>query len=650
MPTTTDTIGRVLSDRYRIESALGSGASAHVYAAWDVTLHRRVAVKMLHPALAEDTSFLRRFRSEAQAAAALAHPHVLSVFDWGEDDGGPFLVLEFLGGGSLRDMFDDGRRLSISQTVSIGIQAADGLSYAHGRGFVHRDVKPANLLFDTDGRLRVGDFGLARALAEASLTEPEGAAVGTARYAAPEQALGNAVDGRADVYSLALVLYEAMTGMVPFTADTTVSTLMARVGAPLPGHDALGPLAELLIEAAAPDPERRLDAAGLAARLRALATTLPAPDPLPLSLVARPPRHAEAVESLTERDPTQHAPLASPPLVYGPTTGRPSRAGDDADVLDLAAAVGVAEAGSTARRRAGPRRPARRWPWVTAVVVLTLALVGAGATYAAERTKLFTPSHRVASVTGLTLPQATSRLRAQHMSVRIAARRPSTTVPAGVVLRMIPAAGTSLKEGTAVGVVLSSGPPPVVVPALANVTGDCAAVTSVLTAAGLKATCGHTPSTTVALGTVIDWDPRGTVPLGSTVVVTVSSGPPIVTIPSLTGSTCAGATSTLHALGLQVTCTDQYSDTVATGEVISWSPTGSAPAGSTVAVVASKGPAPVPVPDVRGLPVPDAINELQSSGLVVGTITGPYGGRVGSTSPAGGTSVSRGATVDITSK
>src|SRR3974390_2400791 len=134
MPITTDSIGRVLSGLYRIESALGTGASAHVFAAWDVTLQRRGAVKVLHPGLASDAAFLRRFRSEAQSAAALAHPHVLAVFDWGEDDSGPFLVLEYLGGGSLRDMLDDGRRLSISQVVSIGIQASDGLAYAHGRG------------------------------------------------------------------------------------------------------------------------------------------------------------------------------------------------------------------------------------------------------------------------------------------------------------------------------------------------------------------------------------------------------------------------------------------------------------------------------------------------------------------------------------
>jgi serine/threonine protein kinase len=277
MSTITESIGRVLAGRYRIESALGSGASANVFAAFDTTLQRRVAVKVLHPALAADGGFLRRFRAEAQAAAALANAHVLAVHDWGEDAQGPFLVLEFLGGGSLRDMLDEGTRLSLSQAVSVGAQAAEGLAYAHARGFVHRDVKPANLLFDEEGRLRIADFGLARALAEAALTEPAGTTVGTARYAAPEQALGHRVDGRADVYSLALVLYEAVTGVVPFTSDTTIATLMARVGASLPGHDGLGPLAAVLSEAATPEAEDRLDAAALATRLHELAEELPDP-------------------------------------------------------------------------------------------------------------------------------------------------------------------------------------------------------------------------------------------------------------------------------------------------------------------------------------------------------------------------------------
>ncbi|MGZ4692738.1 MAG: protein kinase domain-containing protein, partial [Acidimicrobiales bacterium] len=204
----TDRVGQVLSDRYRLLAPIGTGASASVYLADDVTLRRRVAVKILHDALSGDEAFLRRFRAEAQAAAALNHPHIMSVFDWGHDDV-PFLVTEYLGGGSLRTMLDLRRTLSPAQALQVALQASRGLEYAHGRGFVHRDIKPANLLFDEEARLRIADFGLARALAEAAWTEPNGAVLGTARYASPEQARGERLDGRSDVYSLALVVVEA---------------------------------------------------------------------------------------------------------------------------------------------------------------------------------------------------------------------------------------------------------------------------------------------------------------------------------------------------------------------------------------------------------------------------------------------------------
>src|SRR5580692_3213413 len=253
MPLISDSIGRVLGKRYRLLSALGTGASAHVYLAEDVSLQRHVAVKVLQPGLATDEAFLKRFRAEARSVASLNHPHVLRVFDWGDDTDGPYLVLEYLGGGSLRDLLDRDIRLSLSQAAQLGTEVAQGLAYAHLRGLVHRDIKPANLLFDEEGRVRVADFGVARALAEAAWTEPAGAMIGTARYISPEAAEGKPVDGRADVYSLALVLYEAVTGTVPFVTDTTMGTLAAR-----------------------------LDAAGLAARLGALAAALPTPAPLPL--------------------------------------------------------------------------------------------------------------------------------------------------------------------------------------------------------------------------------------------------------------------------------------------------------------------------------------------------------------------------------
>ena len=302
----TAEIGRVLGGRYRLIAPIGMGASAQVYLADDVRLRRRVAVKMLHDALADDTEFLRRFRAEARAAAALSHPNVMAVYDWGDEDL-PYIISEYLGGGSLRGLLDQGNLLTPSQALAVGLEATRALDYAHRRGFVHRDIKPANLLFGDDHRLRIADFGLARALAEAAWTEPQGAVLGTARYASPEQAKGETLSGKADVYSLALVLVEAVTGSVPFVADTTLGTLMARVDRNLEVPEELGPLAAIIARAGLADPEERIDARTLAAGLLRAAKALPRPGTLPLA-GALPP----AGEAIVDSDPTLHAPGVVP--------------------------------------------------------------------------------------------------------------------------------------------------------------------------------------------------------------------------------------------------------------------------------------------------------------------------------------------------
>ncbi|MFN8041344.1 MAG: protein kinase [Acidimicrobiales bacterium] len=306
-------IGQVLGGRYRLLTPIGTGASASVFLADDVTLRRRVAIKLLHPALADDDAFLRRFRAEAQAAAALNHPHVMSVYDWNGDDETPFLVMEYLEGGSLRALLDAGDRLSPSQALLVGLETARGLDYAHRRGFVHRDIKPANLLFDEEARVRIADFGLARALAEAAWTEPMGAVLGTARYASPEQARGESLDGRSDVYSLAIVLIEAVTGLVPFAVDTTIGTLMARVDRDLPVPDGLGPLTPVLEAAGRCHPRDRLDAAEFGAALLLAAEGLDRPEPLPLAGAL-----ADGAQLVVDRDPTEvQAEPAAPASVVG---------------------------------------------------------------------------------------------------------------------------------------------------------------------------------------------------------------------------------------------------------------------------------------------------------------------------------------------
>jgi eukaryotic-like serine/threonine-protein kinase len=712
MSTVAESIGRVLAGRYRIESVLGTGASAHVFCAWDVTLRRRVAVKMLHPVLASDSAFLRRFRSEAQAAAALTHPHVLAVYDWGEEGGGPFLVMEFLAGGSLRDLLDEGSRLSVSQAAAVGAQASQALAYAHGRGFVHRDIKPANLLFDEEGRLRIADFGLARALAEAAWTEPSGATLGTARYAAPEQALGNRVDGKADVYSLALVLYESVTGLVPFAADTTLSTLMARVGARLPGHDALGPLAKVLEAATVPDPELRLGASQLSKRLDTIASRLPGPEPLPLAgSPAGPgpgPGLAAAVgrspSAVSPNDSTEHGSEASTEGAEARAQsgqsaqlgGRPegeeraegrengARPEDDTEteLFVLASAVGVkidelktrkAEdletlvdeetpqtvTASPAPRSEPPqihlpsaRRGERRWLKVI-VATLVVALVLAGLGYGLVRSRVFVPSHRVPSLATLTVKEASDKLRPDHFHLRVTGHEYSPTVASGSVVHQSPRQGVSKKEGLVVSVSLSNGPPPVAVPNLSSITsGGCSAVTSALAPANLHPNCVSQYSMQVPTpGAVIDWNPKGTATEFSTITVEISEGPPIETIPSLDGMSCQAVTSTLQAVGLQTSCVNQYTtDGTPSGQVIagSWTPSSSAPEGSTVTVQISQGPPPVQVPAVpAGATLPQVETLLANAGLQPGQLYGPVKGVVFATNPSYPSSIPQGSSVNI---
>ncbi|MFN0028842.1 MAG: protein kinase domain-containing protein [Acidimicrobiales bacterium] len=366
--TGADLIGRVLAGRYRLIAPVGSGASAQVYMADDVRLRRRVAVKVLHPGLAGDPTFLRRFQAEAQAAAALNHPNVLAVYDWGRDDepgageAVPFLVTEYLDGGSLRAVLDHRRgqgtdrdpdqagTLSLSQGLVVALEVCRGLHYAHTRGFVHRDIKPANLLFGEDRRLRIADFGLARALAEASWTEPEGVVLGTARYASPEQAAGLPIDARSDLYSLALVLVECVTGRVPHTADTTLGTLRARIDRDITVDDAVfGPLTELIEAAGRADPAARISAARFGAGLMATAELLAPPAPLQLvpperMVLARSP--GPETNHLTPNLPGGSDPQRGP----APGAVSPDAVGDDITML------GAAPTPATSRSNGAPRR------------------------------------------------------------------------------------------------------------------------------------------------------------------------------------------------------------------------------------------------------------------------------------------------------
>ncbi len=272
----------VLGARYVLGRLVGQGTSARVYTATDRSLGRKVAVKLLHEGLAADGPFRRRFESEARHAASLNHPSLLAIYDWAEGDQ-VYLVTELLEGGSLRALLDEGHLLTPSQAVLVGLQAGSGLAHAHNEGFVHRDIKPANLMFTGSGRLKVADFGISRAVAEASWTEPDGALIGTARYAAPEQALGRGIDGRADIYALGLTLIEALTGEVPLVGANPLATMVLRQDSDVEVDPALGALGEALARTGRASASDRPDAAEFVTLMEAVASTLPRPGDLPLA-------------------------------------------------------------------------------------------------------------------------------------------------------------------------------------------------------------------------------------------------------------------------------------------------------------------------------------------------------------------------------
>jgi beta-lactam-binding protein with PASTA domain len=669
MPLISDSIGRVLGKRYRLLSALGTGSSAHVYLAEDVSLQRHVAVKVLQPGLAADEAFLKRFRAEARSVASLNHPHVLRVFDWGEEADEPYLVLEYLGGGSLRDLLDRGVRLTHAQAAQLGAEVAQGLAYAHVRGLVHRDVKPANLLFDEEGRVRIADFGVARALAEAAWTEPAGAMVGTARYISPEAAEGKHVDGRADVYSLALVLYESVTGTVPFVSDTTMGTLAARIGQTLPHDPLLGPLDDVLARAAAPDVNARLDAAGLSARLGALASALPTPQPLPL-VFAHVERsapitgfHAPKPDELTDSGEAVAAPtsVGTGTMVAG-VAGAPvgTRAGPgevfDAEPYGNSAAPAGAAAGQRKRLRwfgGGGGGGIRRRTWVIAAVAVAIVLLAAGLSLAFG-TNVLTPSHPTPTVDNLTVAQARTALAKVHMNLAQGAPVKSITVGSGDIVSQTPKAGVSTKEGTTVTVVVSDGPPNVSVPNLTGMT--CPQATASLQAAHFKSVCAPgTYNNNIAAGVLDLWSIGATpnptkAPYGSTITLVPSLGHEPATVPNIpTSYSFAQAQAALQAVGLTATQNNQSNPTVPNGQVISTSPASGAqaPYGSAVTVNVSTGPPTVAVPNVNGDTVQQATTALTNAGLIVSGVSGNPSHTVSGTQPSIGSTVPTGSSVQL---
>jgi serine/threonine-protein kinase len=634
-----DLVGKVLGGRYRLVAPIATGSSARVFLADDAILRRRVAVKVLHTALAEDDLFLRRFRAEAQAVAALNHPHVMAVYDWGNDDV-PYLVSEFLGGGSLRRMLDAGHRLTASQALLVGLEAARGLEYAHKRGIIHRDVKPANLLFDDEGRLRLADFGLAKALSEAAWTEPSGVMLGTMRYASPEQAKGEPLTGRSDLYSLALVLVEAVTGEVPFNSDTALGTLMARVDNQLHAPSELGALGPAIERAAHPDPAQRPDAGEFSIALMAAAEDLVRPEPLPL------------VTTITRGDPLD--PDRDPTLIAPSEILRPDPAdsGGAVAVLDEPPTLlperraAVPATARTAALRPPPydrfadTRPPRRWPVAVGIaIVAMLGLVALGAALIDRASRHEVPDFRGDPESEVLDVAARNGWRTQKVERR------DVDVGAGNIIETEPVAGQQLDKGGLLTYYVSKGKPLVPVPQ--GLVGKAMAeARDLLQQAGFTVTEPRVQfdeqapkGAVLAIVDEANKPATAQAPMGSTLTLVVSNGPDQRAVPAgLENQPKDAVVAALTQLRLTPQLKEDFHETVEKDKVIAIDPPAGTKldVGAVVTVSVSKGPEPRAIPATAGLTGAAASDLLEKAGFKVLSISGPSSRIVLTTDPPAG--------------
>jgi eukaryotic-like serine/threonine-protein kinase len=623
--------GTVIDGRYEVLSRIGAGGMADVYLARDQLLGRQIAVKLLQHRFAEDQEFVERFRREASSAAGLSHPNIVSIFDRGEWDGTYYIAMEYLPGRSLKAIVREQGPLDPATAIDIVIQVLRAAGFAHRRGVIHRDLKPHNVILDEEGRAKVTDFGIARAGAsDMTLT---GSIMGTAQYLSPEQAQGHAVSEASDVYAVGIVLYELLTGAVPFDGETAVTIALKQVSA-------------------APLPPSALVEAGQGGRAGQGAQIPPELDAVVLRALAKDPaaRFASADEFIAALEHVRAGLLGGegrPPAMVG---GNGPVAPAAATAL-LLAPEGDSGADDDGDPEDAARRRRRRW-WIAGAIALA-------AVAAAVALLLLLPSPKaqvtVPNVTGQPEATAIARLRGVGLTP-ISTQTTSATVPIGAVVGETPPQGSVVDKGTRVTIAVSTGPGSAPLPEVKGLTG--AQASSKLTQAGFKPTVQSRPSATVPQGVVISTEPSaGTeTQAGSPVTVFVSSGPAQISVPSLTGQSEAEAKASLRAAGLQAgTITKEVSPGQTPGTVISQSPVAesSVPSGARVNLVVAQAPQEVTVPRVVGRSETQAAGELGQAGFKPKStsrtvVNSAEVGIVLTQNPAGGTKAHKGATVTIT--
>ena len=570
--------GRMLGDRYQIGEVIGRGGMAEVHEGRDLRLGRRVAVKILRPDLARDPSFQARFRREAQSAAALNHPNIVAVYDTGEDtlmgDGEnavivPYIVMEYVDGMTLRQLLASGRRLLPERALEISAGVLSALDYAHRHGIVHRDIKPANVMLTRTGDVKVMDFGIARAMNDtntATMTAAQ-SVMGTAQYLSPEQARGEVVDARSDLYSASVLLYELLTGKPPFTGDSPVSIAYQHVS-------------EM------PTPPSQVDPG-----------VTPEVDAVVMRALAKSPddRYQTAAEF---RADVERAIAGSPVTAAVPTIII-----DQTQQLTPIAAAGIQQRPVYKSRGKTGRR-------IGFTIISLVAIVGAilGAVLIARFVFGATAVGKVQvpNLDGLTIEQATTAL--DDFQLRLGAQTPEVSDrPSGTIIAQQPAAGETIEQNQAVNVTISGGLEQATVPQLVGLT-SLDSVRLALSDANLQLGTIKEKASSQPAGYVLAQDPpEGTqVEAGSMIAISVSSGQ--VRVPAVIGVSVAQARSDLVQVGLDAQIVEQSDDTVPAGTVLAQSPLpGTAvDRGTLVTITVAIAPEPTAEPTFEPFPTESA--------------------------------------------
>ena len=621
MATIDERRGTIFAGRYRLERRLGSGGMADVWLAEDQELGRKVAIKILHERYANDTQFVERFRREATHAAGLSHPNVVSIFDRGAAEGSYFIVMEYVEGRTLKELIVTRGPCPVPVAISYVRQVLAALRYAHRNGIVHRDIKPHNVLVDHEGRVKVADFGIARA-GSSQMTEA-GSIIGTAQYLSPEQARGAPVDESSDLYSTGIVLYELLTGKVPFTGETPVEIAMKHLSQVPPAPSTIRSeisrdLDLVVLRALAKEPADRYRSAKEMDR--------------DLELVGR----GDAVGPETEEAATM--------VLRGESTAA------------TAVAARSPSYGGDERYRAyeGQVRTGRAWwPWLLALGVAIALGIGGWLLYDNVRDQIDANEPVAVNIyTGILESKAVALIDGDGFEPRVR-RLPNSETRPGYVYEQDPEPGTKLPKGSLVTILVSSGKPKVTVPSLVGDSRDAAVAE--LTTRGLEARVVPVPSSRPA-NVVTAQDPRPgiVVVAGSSVRINVSSGPKPVAVPNVVGLTYDIAAAQLQSAGFTVGRSEVDSNQPA-GEVVGQSPPGNSTAskGSSVTLSVSKGPTTVTVPDVALQPVADARATLRAAGFKVTVVRQDtddesLDGLVMSQDPAGSSQADPKSTVTIT--